>query len=67
MPAFVGGTVRLHGPWNMLNEDSRRQVLDLFAGMGMNAGSTSDSVTVSLALPEATEEDAVPALSPLTI
>lgn len=66
MPAFVGGTVRLHGPWNMLNEDSRRQVLDLFAGMGMNAGSTSDSVTVSLALPEATEEDAVPALSPLT-
>ena len=34
--------------------------------MGMNAGSTSDSVTVSLALPEATEEDAVPALSPLT-
>lgn len=54
MPAFVGGTVRLHGQWSSLDDNTWKQVAHLFTEAGLNIHPQSDCMETSMT-PSATE------------
>ncbi len=64
MPAFVGGTVRLHGQWNGLDDAVWKQLLRIFAEAGLNVRQEPDCVEASLP-PAATAENPIPETGPV--